>query len=924
VFVGTSSTANLSLNVASVTESVTVTGEAPLVNTTGSEVSGTLNTTEVQQLPVINRNFEGLATLVPGARPAPILDTSKANLGAGISIGGNEGRNLGLNVDGVANRDFMLGGAAMDYTLEGIQEFKVHAHDFGAEYGLSSGGVIEVATKSGTNQLHGSLFAFGRNDAMTAIDHFTEVAGLPKNSYDREDFGGSIGGPLLKNRLFFFGALERLRVNFVETEPAAQYQQMVTLANAMPSLGFVPAKTMPKPIRNTFYQGRIDAVPTQNHSFFARWAYQNDHLENDQIGVSLVSNSFSPHPDLSSPNFSHHNVYSGVAGDTWVIGPHSVNQFLFQASHYSMTIFADNSSPFRNLSFPSIQTGGWIANLSFTQQVYGVKDNFSQEAGNHSLKFGGEFNWFPDFDIGANVLNEYWTIFTDDPSTIVSNTTKYPQGFQTPGAAFIMFVGNLPPNFGTGPSTLVNSQPIGFKNMGFYAQDTWRIRPDFTLNFGLRYDLTLNGFNQQEAPNGRIYQALKAIGSPYGALPKTPTRNFQPRLGFAWNVNGNGKDVIKAGAGVYRNMVYLADEWQAIAFMKPTLLGVYTTYINLPFLPPALNPLRNYVLGDAATLPPAPPANLTELPPGNGTSGNFIDPSATDPYTLQFNAGYTHQFTQNLSLSVDFTHVQGQHDWRVNDINPVEGPWDPNQGSIPTGQRRLFSQFQSALGDGNILASISDYIPNGRSRYDGLIVNLQRRGRRLTLMATYTLSAAYSWGGITGGLANSATTPPLPINPDQPFAPYEWGPTNTDERHRFVFSGLFQLPAGFQVAPVMTAASALPYTLYSGSDSNGNGIQSNRNFGDLYKDPATGQYVGINSQRGSPTFDFDLRGTKSFGLGESRRLDLFAEIYNLTNRANFGNIYNPVATSPNFEKPAGYLAGYPSSRQLQLGGRFIF
>ncbi len=924
VFVGTGSTANLSLGVASVSEQVTVTSEAPMVNTTSSEVSGTMSTQEVQQLPVINRNFEGLATLVPGASTAPILDTSKANLGAGISIAGNEGRNLGLEIDGMPNRDYMLGGAAMDYTFEGIQEFKVHANDFGVQYGRSSGGVIEVATKSGTNNLHGSLFAFGRNDSMTAIDYFTQQAGLPKNSYDREDYGLSVGGPFIKDKLFFFGALERLQENFVEGEPTAQYQQMVILANALPSFGFVPAATMPKPIRNTDYQTRLDATLTPKHSFFARWAYQNDHLTNDQIGISEVSSALPPHPDLSSPNYTHHNVYSGVAGETWVIGPGSVNQFLFQASHYSMTIFANNSNVARNLQFPDFTTGGWISNLDFHQQVYELKDDFSHEAGNHSLKFGGAVELFPTFNIGANVLQQNWTIFTADPSVIVSNTAKYPQGFLTPGAAFLMFAGNLPPNLGTGLSTYNDSQPVGYKNFGFYAQDAWRITRDFTLNLGVRYDLTLNGFDQQQGANGRIYQALKAIGNPYGALPSTPTHDIQPRLGFAWNLKGNDKDVIRAGAGMYRDMAYLADEWQAIAFLKPTLLGMYTTYINLPFLPPALNPLSKYVLGNAATLPPSPPANLTQLPPNGGTTGSFVDPHATDPYTLQFNAGYTHEFTQNLNLSVDFTHVQGQHGWMIKDINPIEGSWDPNQGSIPTGQRRLASKFQSALGSGNILGAITDYTTSDRSRYDGLIINLQRRSRRVTLMATYTLSSAYAWGGISGGVANAATTPPYPENPDQPFAPYEWGPTNTDQRHRIVISGLFQLPAGFQLAPVLSAASALPYTLFSGSASNGTGDSTNRSFGDMYKNPATGQYVGINSQRGDATFDLDLRGTKSVRLGESRKLDLFAEIYNLTNRANFGNIYNPDALSPNFKQPSGYLAGFPTSRQLQLGARFIF
>jgi len=148
VFVGSTSTLDLSMAIAGTTQEVDVTTDVPLVETTQSGLAGTLATKEVQELPMLNRNFTGLVTLVPGARQAPILDTTKATMGAGIAVGGNEGRNLGLNVDGAENRDLMLGGPAMDYTLEGIQEFKVLAHNFGAQYARSNGGVLEIATKS--------------------------------------------------------------------------------------------------------------------------------------------------------------------------------------------------------------------------------------------------------------------------------------------------------------------------------------------------------------------------------------------------------------------------------------------------------------------------------------------------------------------------------------------------------------------------------------------------------------------------------------------------------------------------------------------------------------------------------------------------------------------------------------------------------
>ncbi len=924
VIVGTASTVNVELQVAGVTQSVEVTSQAPLVDVTQSDVAGTLRTQEVSQLPMLNRNFTGMVTLVPGARQAPILDTSKANIGAAIAVGGSEGRNLGLNVDGAENRDMLLGGPAMDYTLESIQEFKLLAHDYGAQYARSSGGVLEIATKSGTNALHGSAFAYGRNDAMTAIDYFTEQAGLPKNSYEREQFGGSFGGHIIKDRWFYFGAVERVRQDYVESEPTQAYNEAAILAAAVPSLGIIPAKTIPKPYRNTLYTLKTDYQATAHHALFVRWSQQNDLFNNDQLGVAQTLSGSTIHPDLSVPETDHHNIWSIVGSDNWVIGTTAVNQLLFQANHYTATLLGNHANQFRQLGFPSINTGANMGvDLNFIQDKYQVIDNYSHQLGRHSLKIGGNISWVPNFNIGANVLQSYWTNFTDDPSTIVSNKVKYPQGFATPGAAFLMFVGNLQGSpDGKVIPPLSNDTPIGYKELGAYIQDDFRMKPRLTVNLGLRYDVTLNGFDQQEAPNGRIYLALKAIGSPYGKLPSTPTRDFQPRFGLAWDVAGNGKDVVKLGFGVFRDNVYLADIWQSNPFLKATLTP-YFTYINLPFLPPALNPLKNYVLG-VGPLPPAPPLGITQLPPGRGTQGFVIDPTATDPYSLQYHAGYAHQITQDLVASVDFTHIQGVHEWRIHDLNPIEGAWDPNQGSIPTGTRRLAQRFQAALGDANILGPIKDETTANRSRYDELLLHVERRGTRVTLQATYTLSRADAFGGIAGGLTAAGTSVPEPLNTDQMFAPYEWGPTDTDERHRVVVSGVFRLPAGVELSPVLEAASARHYYLGTGTDRNGDGVL-NRPLGDLYVDPATNQVVSMNAGVGEPTFDFDLRTTKTFNLwSESRKLALFAELFNITNRANFGNYFNGNASSKNFEKPIGYLPGFPTSRQLQLGGRFTF
>src|SRR5712692_1065028 len=205
------------------------------------------------------------------------------------------------------------------------------------------------------------------------------------------------------------------------------------------------------------------------------------------------------------------------------------------------------------------------------------------------------------------------------------------------------------------------------------------------------------------------------------------------------------------------------------------------------------------------------------------------------------------------------------------------------------------------------------------------------RSNRAAFQASYTLATAYGYGGSLAGIQGSANSTPVPQNVDLPFGPGEWGPAGQDERHRLVLSGVFSLPWGTQASPIFQMASARPYNLTAGRDCNADGQTNDRAF----VDPSTGAplacnaagavQVAVNSQRGDPTYDLDARVTKFFNLGkETRKLGFFAEFYNITNKSNFGNVYNGNAASAAFKKPVGYLAGLPTSRQLQLGARFSF
>ena len=944
----TTLTVDFALGIGSVSQQVEVSGgEAVLVQTTQSEVSASVNSTEVQNLPMLNRNFTGLVTLVPGARPAPAVNSNKVGFGGGIAVGGGTGRNVQMSVDGLDNRDDVIGGPLFNFTIEGIGEFRVLNHQFGAQYGRTNGSVVLVINKSGGNAFHGTAFAYGRNDAMTATDYFSELSGLGKPPYDRQQYGGSIGGPLKKDKLFFFGAIERIQENRTLTFSPNALNQATILKQALTSLtscatcvqvgkAIVPTGSVPQTVRDLLYTVKGDYQINKSHSFFIRAAQQR--LNNfDDL---LVLPGGLPHPDLdpTGSNITDRGQAFSVAGsETWLISPTALNTFAVQGNHMltSQTCDCGPAGPywaFRNLQFPSIQVGipqnG--ANQDFYQDKIQFKDDLAYQVGRHALKFGGDFGIYPNIGLalgGAGGNTQGAINFFEDPSVIVSNTAKYPQGFLTPGAVSSITVGTVMLG---GPAGRSDTQ--GQKQMGAYINDDWRISPRLTLNLGLRYDFNLNWYNQREYANSRTYLALKAINNSFGVLPQTPKTDFSPRFGLAWDVTGAGTNILRAGFGVFFDQ-YLVVGGQSVALQeKPTLDNLASTFTNTAV---GAGQLASFVYGISA-LPAGPTPGLTQLRPGASTSGNWIG-SMRDPRNLQFHIGFTHAFTSNTVISIDGTHILGLHEGRQLQINPIEGAWDPNAAAYNTcgaapGYRRLQCAFQSALGDPRILGPITIWSYSNRSQYDDLIFNFQRRAGRVTFQASYTLASARAWGGAFGGsgggtgIANSQ-------NPDQAFGPGEWGPSVADERHRVVLSGVFDLPWGIQASPIFQGSSARPYNLTAGRDCNGDGQTNDRAFLNANGTPAGcgapgAAQVSVNGQRGQPTYNLDARLTKFFNLRkETLKLGVFGEFYNLTNRANFGNAYNGNASSATFRQPNAFLANglaLPTSRQLQLGARFIF
>jgi len=508
---------------------------------------------------------------------------------------------------------------------------------------------------------------------------------------------------------------------------------------------------------------------------------------------------------------------------------------------------------------------------------------------------GFNFNYL--WHLGILNGNEHFATldFFDDPSVIFGNTNgRYPQGFQTPGIveSWSQANGGAINGVGYWADTQNNVQQIST-----WFQDDWRATSQLTLNLGVRYDTDFNLMDEKMHDINATRQALEAIGNPYGGYPETPRLDISPRIGFAYDLTGDGRRVLRGGYGLYfdqYNTAAAAGDITAQARRPLNALAVLTnTAIGVGQLP-------TYRFG-IDPIPPQPTEG-NKLP--QGATGQWIDTNMTDPRTHQIHLGYAHELFANTTLAVDYTHVEGRKEKRQLNINP-----------LINGRRRLADDFQRVFGDPNYLSQVRILSAINESRYDALTFLVRRRTERFTMQAHYTLAGSYSYGGSTGNRSGAG----LPQVWDQPFAEDEWGPNGPDERHRVVFTGVIEAPWGIQLSPVVQAASARAYNLTAGSDLNRDSVNNDR-----WVDPATGQQVSVNSARGDNTFNVDMRTTKYIGLGADRRLGLFLELFNIFDNVNFGNAYNGNGRSAAFRTPTGFMPRLGIPRQAQVGFRLLF
>ncbi len=960
--VGATTTQNFTLKPGSVSEIIEVTSAVPLVDQQKMDVSTNITPQQIQELPLIGRDIADLAYLSPGVKSADSYDPTK-NRYSILSVNGQGGRNVNVTVNGVDNKDNTVGGPVMQLPAEAVQEFQISTQRFSAVNGRSEGAAINVITKSGSNNYHGSAFGFFRDQALNAAQKLPDPGNTAKPysystpPYSRQWFGGSIGGPIKKDKLFAFFAMERER----EHTSIAEELGALTQLNLVTSLGAQPAATIPTPFFENRIAGRMDWTINSKHTAYVSVATQANNSLNDQSGGTF---------DLTEGNFTKNHLQIANVTLNSAFSPTLLNQFTAGWQYWNNLIDSTTRAPL--FTFPSAQFGtNTNVPQESIQRKWQFKDDLSKTVGRHTFKTGFDYIWTP-FMGGFFEFNPTLEIdFNDNPSCILGvapDTTTagcgsgtYPNGFATAGAVGSMSIAVGDPHF------IIKDA----KQLGLYFQDDWKMTRRLTVNLGLRWDKDYDFVGGSDIANSRTFQELQAA-APFSPLAASLVakkasdynKNFSPRVGFAYDLTGHGTQVLRAGYGMYYGNTFqnipLFMEQQSNATIFQGAFAI-TGNDAVPGTGTPGIPLSQWRFGvdPMPTIPP-PSHNLnggTPLLPG--ATGRIMDPNYRNPVTEEWNGGYTWSLTSKSVIEAEYVHVLSLHENKTINVDPRipinpanittrTVTEDPNTG-VPLCSasscgfyRPLDAAFLAA--GVPLLGSVRNDEAIGRSRYDGMNISYRQRGfHKVDLIANYTLGRAVGYDQDGGSFRY------YPRDPRNPFSPNEFGPSLNDERHHATIAGTVNLPWGMAFSPILQAGSARPYLVTSSfNELNLSGGSSAGALVVLNSDPnnvlatttmsklaivqcyysGNCHVVPYNSNRGDPYFNMDVRLAKNIKLGEGRNLQLAFQGFNLFNHANYGNNFDNVVQSNTFGKAIGFInptsSLLPRAFTAEFGARFTF
>jgi Carboxypeptidase regulatory-like domain len=867
---GTEITRNITMQVQGLNESVTVTGEAPIVEVTKSEVSGVITQDQMQNLPLATRQPMDLALLMPGtSQDAVRARKANSNIGAGAFTNGSA-----LLVDGVWNKEGNTGEPRQDFPQAAVQEFKVYLSQSPAEYGWTAGGAVSMATKSGTNQFHGEAFEFYRNKALNTIDPFAKAAGQSKPNFSRHQFGAAIGGPIVRDKLHFFQAAERLKNNLYDNV-------VVRLPQFYGSLNGV----FPSPEYNNMTFTRGDWQISQKQNLFVRYAWQVSDFTCEGCSAS------SSNPWFSGGGGIKQHRYALAGAHTWVLTPKILNEvrgqwtnYLFRAHVPGVTplkpLFTEDPRRTANLTqifnFPSLS---WGANTNQYGDLNSrqLRDDLSITTGQHIWKFGVGGQSLP-IRQSIRKSNGTWTFNQDQPFNPANVASFVPiPGSVTQFTAALLNVGLFAPN------VLWDT----------YIEDEWKPLAGLTLNLGLRYEYQAKVFDQGRDLNDKAIFPTTGTATSLAPLVDFSNRgdknNFGPRAGLAWDLKNDGRTVVRAGYGLYYNPMNTQSE---------------------------LSEIQNFRQLNAVIANPTYPDPYGGRDPISfvSTGVQNIAVEANDLENLQ-SAAYTGGLSRQLGAALAI-HVDGVYNKMTKvpmaiDINPRSGG--------ATGTRPL-QQFGRVLQTQSI----------GWADYKALLLRLEKRFER-----NYMYTVSYTLASTEGNVSSSSF---LSTVTDSAHIDYDEGPNNSDRRHALVASGSVLLPFEINLGAVFTARSTMPFSAIAGVDLNGDAnitdyvAATTRN--QFNRSSQSAALAAVNAYRATRNlaaipesqistnefYGMDLRASKSIRLTASQRVELVAQVFNLLNRTNLTATWTTNALSPAF----GSITSAANKRQAELAVRFVF
>jgi len=876
--VGQTITIDFTLKVAALAETVIVTGQTPLIEASVSSVGGVVDIGRIESIPLNGRQFANLAATLPGVGLGNHSDPTKSTQYSPQINGGN-GRNVNYQIDGGDNNDDTVGGLLQQFPLEAIQEFNFVTSRAKAENGRSNGGVMNIVTKSGTNTYRGSFFELFRDKSLNSITTTEKNGGADKQDYRRNQFGGSFGGPILKDKVHYFAAAERIQQDT---------KQVVNTKGLFPSLD----GTFDTPFRETLANLKVTANVTPNQYLSVRYGRNQNSQPYGANALKPVNGWGKSKNEFNSINMNHN----------WVLGGSMLNEFIFQYADFSNNISANSQDPYE--VFPNQVAIGQSPNTPQTteQKKWQFRDDFSW----HVTGMGGIGH---DFKAGVNFINEPRLFITFNSGKGVVQHTHLTDDVNGPISLVTLNDGDASAN-------------IPLKQYAGYVQDDWSVTDKLTVNIGLRYDL-IKGFqfDQSKNPNFVIMQNAGKAGllagikglENFGKDPQDDTNNWQPRLGFAYSMR-EGRDVLRGGWGIYMDMAYTNSN-ALFAASDATGKG-FGAVVSVDNQSGIRNP-------DGSFFRPGQPLSniLSQNQSGGGVPvfGQFTDPRLQMPYTRQASLGFSHQFTDSMVLTIDGVRADGRNlnsRPRIN-VGTVGG------GASGTRQLAFLGVQPNAVGT-------RPAISEAESDYTALITGFKRRmSNNLDLTATYTLAKANSQIGTAADELNANNLQDARLLYDDDRVN---GPTSrTDARHQGSLAAVW-LFKGFTVAPTYFYRSRLPLATITGVDTNGN-----RENNDLtvrayqYTKPGQapkeiGDCKTYNCSRGAWRSQANLRVSYDIKIKGSARVTAIAEAFNLFNAKNpaFALVQNQ--TSSAFMQPNAYAGDFQQSEQrlAQIGFRFSF